>query len=334
MDEQTLITDMSTVSPFVDRQVSLRPTGSAAEWNSLVSANHGCFFHLFEWLETMARDLGLSFRPEVVLAEGRPVGVAPLLVKRLGPFTTVNILSFPYVGPLVPPELLPSVLRILADLERRLLSVYSQHVLMYNAGIGAVTGYQETLDRTFVLDLRDQTEETLLYGIEAKRRGKVRRAMKAGVVIRPATRQEVCESLPAWSDATFADQGLPAPYPASSYEAVWQRFSSAEGARFSTAVVDGRPVCVQVTLADRTRAVGWAMASDKADRGSSLALPLLYFDTFRWALRRGCAEFDLVGAPTEGVARYKQDWGAQQQVYSVLRREAVLHRIAMRLLKR
>jgi CelD/BcsL family acetyltransferase involved in cellulose biosynthesis len=67
------------------------------------------------------------------------------------------------------------------------------------------------------------------------------------------------------------------------------------------------------------------------DRAASFAQPLLYWDTIRWALQRGSAEFDLVGAPTDGVARYKRDWGAREERYSVLRRQAPVHRVAMRL---
>jgi hypothetical protein len=118
---------------------------------------------------------------------------------------------------------------------------------------------------------------------------------------------------------SFAAQGLPAPYPAAGYGTVWARFGNSPDARFSTAVLDGEPVCVQVSFAGASRAVAWVMAN-AGTAAASLAQPLLHWDTIIWALRRGCAEFDLVGAPTDGVARYKRDWGAHEVHYSVLRR--------------
>lgn len=269
----------------------------------------------------MADVLGLDFHGLTVRADGEPVGVAPMLVKRVGPFRTVNWLPFPYVGPLVPRALLPGVLPLLNTWERRNRSVRSQHVFMSTVD---QTGTHQ--DRTYVVDLRGQTEESLLRHVEPKRRAKVRRAMAKGVVVRPSNRDEIRDLLPAWSRATFAAQGLPAPYPAAGYDTVWARFGDSPDARFSTALLEGEPVCAQVSFAGAPRAVAWVMANAGTPM-ASLAQPLLYWDTIIWALDQGCAEFDLVGAPTDGVARYKRDWGAREVRYSVLRRRSPIHRL-------
>ncbi len=312
----------------VHTTVAIDSPATLDSWHELVVANGGCFFHRYEWLTTMADVLGLDFHPLTVLADGKPAGIAPVLSKRVGPVRTVNWLPFPYVGPLVPAELLPDVLPLLRAWERRRRSVRSQHVLM--STVEYSPGYTAHDDRTFVVDLRGRTEESLLRGVAPKRRAKIRRAQAGGVEIRPATGTEVGELLPAWSAATFAAQGRPAPYPAAGYRAVWSAFGDCPDARFSTAVLAGEPVCVQVSFAGAPRAVAWAMAG-AGTKAASFAQPLLYWDTIRWALGRGSAEFDLVGAPTEGVAAYKRDWGGRETHYSVLRRQAAAHRIALRL---
>jgi CelD/BcsL family acetyltransferase involved in cellulose biosynthesis len=186
--------------------------------------------------------------------------------------------------------------------------------------------HEDEQDRTFVVDLKGQNEDSLLRCVEPKRRAKIRRATTQGVVVREATEEEIQHLLPAWSEATFAAQGLPPPYPAAGYATVWSRFRDSPDARFSTAVLDGAPVCVQVSFAGAPRAVAWVMANAGTPQ-ASLAQPLLYWDTILWALHQGCAEFDLVGAPTEGVARYKRDWGAREEHYSVLRRQSAIHRL-------
>jgi CelD/BcsL family acetyltransferase involved in cellulose biosynthesis len=280
----------------------------------LVADNGGCFFQRYDWLTTMADVLGLDFHGLTVHADGRPVGVAPMLVKRVGPFRTVNWVPFPYVGPLVPRAVLPELLPLLRAWERR--SLRSQHVLM------STVDQEDHRDRTFVVNLKGQDEDSLLRGVEPKRRAKIRRAATHGVVVRPATADDVHRLLPAWSQATFAAQGLPAPYPAAGYATVWTRFRDSPDARFSTAVLDGEPVCVQVSFTGAPRAVAWVMANAGTPQ-ASLAQPLLYWDTIIWALHQGCAEFDLVGAPTDGVARYKRDWGAYEEHYSVLRRPSI-----------
>jgi CelD/BcsL family acetyltransferase involved in cellulose biosynthesis len=308
--------------------VAISRDTTPGSWHELVMANGGCFFHRYEWLTTMADVLGLDFHALTVEADGKPVGVAPMLVKRVGPVRTVNWLPFPYIGPLVPAELLPDVLPLLAAWERRRLTVRSQHVLM--STVESFAHYAGVLDRTFVIEFAGQDEESLLRNVAAKRRAKLRRAVTGGVQIRPATEVEVCELLPAWTAATFAAQGLPAPYPANAYATVWSVFGDSPDVRFSTAVLDDEPVCVQGSFAGAPVGVAWAMAT-AGSAVASFAQPLLYWDTIMWALARRCVAFDLVGAPTEGVAAYKRDWGARETHYTVLRRQAVAHRIAMRL---
>lgn len=304
--------------------VALGPTTSAEEWDSLVAGNDGCFFQRHGWLRTMADVLGLDFHGLTVRSGGRAVGVAPMLARRLGPARTVNWLPFPYVGPLVPAAVLTDLLPLLRAWERRNRAVRSQHVLL--STVDQAPGYTRHQERTFVVDLRGRDEQSLLCGVEPKRRAKIRRAMTRGVVVRAATEDDIRRLLPAWSAATFAAQGLPAPYPAAGYAAVWRRFRNSPDARFSTALVDGEPVCAQASFAGAPRAVAWVMAN-AGTAAASLAQPLLYWDTIVWALNQGCAEFDLVGAPTEGVARYKRDWGAREERYSVLRRQSLIHRL-------
>lgn len=314
--------------PGVSSTVAISPDATPGSWHELVVANGGCFFHRYEWLTTMADALGMDFHALTIEADGKPVGVAPMLVRRVGPVRTVNWLPFPYVGPLVPGELLPDVLPLLAAWERRRRSVRSQHVLM--STVESCADYTATHDRTFVVELAGQDEESLLRNVAAKRRAKLRRAVAGGVEVRPSTDAEVCELLPAWTAATFAAQGLPEPYPPSSYATVWAAFGDSPDVRFSTAVVDGEPVCVQGSFAGAPVGVAWVMAN-AGTKAASFAQPLLYWDTIRWALTRRCVAFDLVGAPTEGVAAYKRDWGARETRYTVLRRQAAAHRIAMRL---
>jgi CelD/BcsL family acetyltransferase involved in cellulose biosynthesis len=302
-----------------DSAVALGSTTSPEEWDALVAGNGGCFFQRHHWLTTMAEVLGLDFHGLTVHADGQPVGVAPMLVKRIGPVRTVNWVPFPYVGPLVPTTLLPHVLPLLTNWERKNRTIRSQHVFM------STVDHVPTRDRTFVVDFRGQTEDSLLQRVEPKRRAKIRRAA-ARAVVRPSTHDEIRDLLPTWSKATFAAQNLPAPYPTAGYDTVWTRFADSPDARFSTALLDGVPVCAQVSFAGAPRAVAWVMANAGTPQ-ASLAQPLLYWDTITWAFHRGCAEFDLVGAPTDGVARYKRDWGAHEVRYSVLQRQSAIYRL-------
>jgi hypothetical protein len=160
--------------------VALGTTTSPEEWDALVAGNGGCFFQRHHWLTTMAEVLGLDFHGLTVHADGQPVGVAPMLLKRIGPVRTVNWVPFPYVGPLVPAALLPHVLPLLSTWERRNRAIRSQHVFM------STVDQVPTEDRTFVVDFGGETEDSLLQRVEPKRRAKIRRAA-ARAVVRPST---------------------------------------------------------------------------------------------------------------------------------------------------
>jgi hypothetical protein len=56
--------------------------------------------------------------------------------------------------------------------------------------------------------------------------------------------------------------------------------------------------------------------------------------TLCWARDRGCREFDLVGAPTEGIANYKRGLGADERWYTVLHHRTRTRRLADHLQRR
>jgi Acetyltransferase (GNAT) domain len=310
--------------------VSLMAARSEREWDALAARNGGTFFHRHLFLSTMAEGLGLVLDLRVAQVDGVPVGAVPLLYKRLGPVCTANWLPFPYIGPLVPAGLLAPTLDALVGQERRVRCVRAQHVLL-SVRDEPFAGYESSPDRTFVIPVADRCDDDLLAAMNRQRRALVRRAQNDGVRVRAATEQEVCTVLPALFARPFEQQGLPCPYPADSFAVVWRRLGGHPDVLFQTAECDGEVIAVQIALAGGPRALGWVMGRTDGQRGSD-AFASMIWRTAAWARDRGCRDFDLVGAPTEGIARYKQGFGAQEHRYTVLRRQARSHRLAMRVL--
>jgi len=307
------------------------PVASPAEWDELAARHGGTFFHRHLFLSTVATGLGLILDLRVAVVRGERAGAVPVLMKRLGPLRTVNWLPFPYIGPLVPAEALAPTLAALARHEWRQRSVRSQHVLLTRRD-EAFPGYATSEDRTFVVPLAGRTDDDLLAGLNPRRRGDVRRAGRLGVHLRAATEHEVTELLPRLSGATFTRQGLPAPYPAPFLRHVWDRLHGHPDVLFQTAAGPDGPVAVQISLAGGT-GLGWiaGRSDDPVANGGFAAMVL---GTLSWARDRGCHEFDLVGAPTEGIAAYKRDLGATERRYTVLRHQALVHRAAVTVLSR
>jgi hypothetical protein len=194
-------------------------------------------------------------------------------------------------------------------------------------------GYEALLDRTFVVVVADRGDEELLAGMASSRRAQVRRAERAGVRYRDATRREVTEVLPALFGRPFERQGLPAPYSAECFRLAWERFADDPDVLLQTAELDGEPIAVQIALAGADRGLGWVMCRVDAPIASDAFVAMIWH-TLAWARDRGCRQFDLVGAPTEGIATFKRTLGARQEHYTVLQHQARSHKAAMSILRR
>jgi hypothetical protein len=316
----------------VVQEVSLSPVRSRGEWDALAAQYGGTFFHRHLFLETMAAGLGLTLDLRIATVDGSPIGAVPLLLKRLGPLTTVNWLPFPYVGPLVPDDALRGTLAALSAYERSVRCVRAQHILM-TTSTDAFDGYHASLDRTFVIQVAGRSNDDLLKAMSSGRRSAVRRAERAGVRYRHATRDEVTRLLPALFGRPFERQGLPAPYSAECFRLTWEQFADNPEVLFQTADLDGEAIAVQISLAGADRGLGWVMGRVDNPIASDSFVGMCWH-TWQWARDQGCREYDLVGAPNEGIAAFKRTLGTQEQRYTVLQHQARAHKAAMHVLRR
>jgi len=310
--------------------VRLVPVGSPAEWDGLVADHGGVFFHRHAFLSTLAAGLGLALDLRAVEIRGERVGAVPIVSKRLGPLRTVNWLPFPYIGPLVAPGALPATLAALVRCEARMRCLRSQHVLLARHP-GPHPGYVASEDRTFVVPVAGRTDDELLQAMNSARRSSIRRAGRQGLRLRAATETEVTRLLPELLAPTFEQQGLPSPYPSSVMRTVWDRLGGHPDVLMQAAELDGATVAVQISLAGGATSLGWVVGRVPGNEGSD-AFATMILHTLGWVRDRGSTGYDLVGAPTEGIAAYKRSLGAEERHYTVLRRRSRTHRTAVSLL--
>jgi CelD/BcsL family acetyltransferase involved in cellulose biosynthesis len=321
------------VRPPQSDQARLLPVESPGDWDDACSTfPMATAFHRYDFLQSVAPSLGCEFVPLRVLSGDRPVGIAPLMVKRIGPFCTINWVPFPYLGPLVPEELLPATLSALHAEARRRRAVCHQQSFSGTTDLGRAGGFASSTDRTFVIALSGRSDSDLLAAMQKKRREEIRRAERAGFEIRPA-RIEDFQDVDAWLGEVFGAQGLNNTYRAGACEQVFRALAGASGCTFLAAHRGDQVVGVVVALATAQRAFGWLVAIDPRYR-SQHPQALLTWHTLLWARDAGVAEFDLVGAPNEGIATYKRRFGAHERSYTVLLRQAPPHRAALSALTR
>ena len=314
-----------------ERGVILEPLKSRSDWDAACAAHpNATAFHHYDFLETVAPPLSCSFVPLAVFSHGQPVGVAPLLVKKLGPFCTINWVPFPYLGPLVPHELVPGTLRALRHEARRRRALNHQQSFCEVVADSRLDGFTAARDRTFVIPLSGRSDQDLLAAMHSSRRQDIARAQRSGFEVGAAEMGDFA-LMDQWLSQLYAAQDMPPMYPAGTYARLFHVLKHAPGSIFSAVRQGGQTVAVQIALSTARSAFGWQLATDPAYR-SKHPIDLLIWHALLRARDYGAVEYDLVGAPNERIALYKSRFGATERFYTVLQRQAKAHTMAVDLL--
>jgi CelD/BcsL family acetyltransferase involved in cellulose biosynthesis len=314
-------------------EVLLEPVGSQREWEDLCAGfAHATAFHRFDFLTAVAPALACRFVPLLATFRGQKVGVAPLLVKQRGPLSFINWVPFPYLGPLVPDALVPATLSALAleARHRRALNHYQwfSHVVPDSA----VHGFKAFTDRTLVIPLAGRSDLDLMAAMHRTRQKQIRRAQRSGLKIFPATIEDV-QLMDVWNGQFYTARGMPAAYPAGTYERIFSALNDAPGSIFNAARIGSRTIAVEIDLATPDRFFAWQFGVDPSHKHSS-PQALLTWNTMLRARDAGASEFDLAGTPTDGIARYKKEFGARERYGTVMRRMARPYQMALPIISR
>jgi Acetyltransferase (GNAT) domain len=300
-------------------------TGSRADWDETLAEHPGATaFHRYEFLDCVAASLRCTFEPLVIMQGTERAGVAPLVVRKIGPLCTLNWMPFPYVGPLTSESLLPAVVSLLASEGTLRGAIHHQQAFADLVSEGVAGKFNPGTDRTFAVPLDGRSDEALLAAMTRNGRWEISRARREGVQVHPAERADL-RLMERWSEAIYARQGLPPKYPAGTYERVFDALGADASSHFHAARVDGKTIAVNLCFSTGKRSFDWQMATDPAHH-KACPQALLLWHHLTAARDRGDAYFDLGGAPTEGIATYKRNFGAVERHYTVLSRHSVIGR--------
>jgi Acetyltransferase (GNAT) domain len=282
-------------------------------WDDLVVRHHaGTAFHLSRFLRTAAPMLGQREHLTLAEADGEIVGVVPMLVRGVGPLLLVNCSAwFPYLGPLLPPDF--SMDTVLAAVQR-----YFRPRQVLGLGIQSTDSIAVPHRRGWtphdvcsaILTVEDKSDDTLLGLLAPNQRRRLRRAAEEGIVASAATRREVVEHLQPLVNDTLARNSMRPSWPASSYVRFYDVLAPT-GVCLATAVrKDGKVLAISLDMLLGRRLVAWEMGISSEGRVLG-ASPVLAAAVMRRARNLGATEFDMLGAPTPGIATYKRSLGAE-----------------------
>ena len=298
--------------PSAPARVGLRPARDAAEWRGLEGLRGATFLHSWDWLSWVAPLIGHRFVPLVVdsATEGA-IGIAPVLLQRRGPVAAVGYVPFEYLGPVVPAAYAAATIAELWRWCRRHLVVTAK-LQAHSGGVAAAdfraAGYRTLVTPTYSVPLADRTAEQVLTGTHLART--LRRAERAGVVVRESTAEELCDVLPRVHEEAL---GHHVPHIAALARALAER---PEGFRTGcrTALLGDRPIGVCVAVGPAVaggagvtggmEAIGWLGAVSREHQRTQ-ANSAVIWAVIEWARTAGMPGLDLLGAPDPGIAAFK-----------------------------
>lgn len=177
-------------------------------------------------------------------------------------------------------------------------------------------GGSGVLAQTWMLEL-DATEAAAWEAMEGRARTAVRKAEKAGAVVR--------EAGPADLDAYFElhcstyERSSQSPHPREYFEAIWSRFVATGRALVLMAEIEGRPVAAQSFAIYKGAAAYWTGASNELGLREG-ANNLLQWEALKRFLGRGLSVYEAgeafpatADAKLRGLSDFKRSTGAALQ---------------------
>jgi hypothetical protein len=317
------------------REFTIRETDER-EWSTALSTFDGAtFFHETGWLTRAIAERGGNMRWFAVDDATGLVGAIPCAMRRTPLGTTINVLPFPYVGPLcrsghVGDAVLATqqVFAQLRPIKARMTFEAGLRLAAPNDVLNAVPGFEP--DVTYVFADLARSEDELLKTMSSSARKSLNFAKREGVEVREVDIVVVADAIASLHETVYARQELAPEYSRDHMIELATAATSWSQVRASAAYRGSDVLAAQLAFLYRGNVYNWVGAATR-DRG---VMNLVEWETLMWAKSHGAGVVDLVGAPTPGVAKYKMGIGATARHFSVLDAESWRYRVGVAVQRR
>lgn len=299
-------------------------------WNTFVAQSaYALPFHRHEWLEVLGATQGSNLKRYTLATDRSPsdvVGVMPVFIRRFGPFrvggSPLVVEDTPYLGPVVPDELIPDALIAVRNGMKRDAS-FLRVLLPDNVTPEArktleAAGFVITTKTTQRVDLTVGASG-VWEGMEGRCRTAIRRAQKSGVVIHHYTEANENELMAYYrlAQGVYGEQGRGTPNPVEFYRELWRRILPLGLVSLVVASVEGKAIAGAILAHDDRRVYYLDGASDRAYRNLN-ASNLVLWSALEWGGATGRQEFDFVGSDIPRLARFKASFGGRLVEHSCI----------------
>ena len=279
-------------------------------WNEFVE-NHpnGRLYHLSQWNELIRSTFGHSIVYFVLKNEKGLGGILPLTEFKTLLFGKFSV-SLPFInygGPLISDtKYYPDVFNYLE--EYRESSNFDFIELRMDSFFETKLPYKKH-KVTFVKKLPNDSE-ILMDSFNSKLRSQIRRPSKEGMYSKSGLVDLVGDFYKVYS-VNMRDLGTPA-LPKSFFRNVLDKFPQ-NASIICVYSREGKPVAVSFLIIYKNICeIPWASSLREYNKFSPNML--LYWESFKYAIERGCFQFDMGRCtPDTGTYRFKRQWDAEEK---------------------
>ena len=302
--------------------LTLRLCEDAQEWDAALEGfEHATLFHTSDWLRFQENVSGMALRLCLFERDGRCVGLFPAFLGRKAHMRLVASPPYrtctPRLGPLAESD--EALGDVLEALEKWYAEIRADYVDIYLAREVPAEQLQSfhyvpELRHTYFLDLSDG-EEAVFGRFKRVCRKAVRKATKSGITIIEASLSEHIERYYEMARVVYSRTNQEPPLSRETLLAMEAALEAGGRCRTLWAVHEEKLVacCIFGTYRDTVYSIDAV-----ADRDYVRMAPnnLLHWELIRWAIAQGLSTYDMVGANTPNIARFKATFGPELISYS------------------
>ena len=274
-------------------------------------------YHHWFFLSAMADAFDLKFQSFAVESEGERLGVVPLLFRRRGPLSTVNLLPIGYIGPLIRgdalragrlAEMVTAVEPVLRRQRATITRWGFSPGLDVSAEQLALQGFEVSGFDNYIIP-GTRSLDDCLKAMARKRRQSIRHNEVLGLHATESSMEEIKEWFPAQIVELYRRQGTPSPYPLIAARKLTERLAGDPRILWRTVKqTHGEVVGMTGSIIGDDRLWFWLLAGAPSPGASPQTL--CYWDLLKWCVSAGLT-LDSGGAPNEEIRRFKVSIGAE-----------------------
>lgn len=316
-------------------EVKIAGTDELNNWDTIIEASpDGTIFHTLDWLKITEKNTNSKLYPLIAFNNEEIVAAFPIFYKKIGPLKTVFSplpkVATPYLGPVTTKKDIQNI-NIHAELNKWIhTQIKPQYIRVHSKEIDyrpfKQLGYHVEPLYNYTLDISVGISK-LLSEFSLSARKNVKKIEKEGSYkFSIGSKKDMKTIIHLLQDA-YAKKKKALPISIKYLADMYDRFSP-ENLTIFTLKHQDDIVSGCIALCYKDRIIEWIGETKTSSRGS---IDFLKYEIMKWATEHKYRYYEMVGANTQSICKFKSKFNPSMNVYFELKKATTFGSIAERI---